>query len=812
MPLSSNIQVQLYYSAYRDNLILPDALPHWVYRALTNSNSEPVPETYEQTLANTRYLINNRRAIYGLPPLEQEEQETPVFKDTKDINMAEYFEVKDDGIDFANYLDPKAEYRIHIPFRKGVVKKKPEDLRKVLEDATLLFFKAFPLSKLKEFKDQSGNVREKGTKGKTVEFTLTKTFTDKLVNFISGRTTVNDNNIRDKFRYIISYVESGSPDTLCNTLYNLFEYITRQETYFSLIDSLGALKEGKADVLHVAESFFLRDALYWVIDQYRHNREDTTVEHYKLNALNTKRPDFKQYCQAKWEKFSPIYDTRDPRPTYTIAFTMESEQVSRTNLVPSIETMYPKFEKDCSNLAERLNGFYLRAGGASFDNEQLRTNFESFNLIKGQLMFFGLSEEEATRKIMDKSFTSVKDKSGKRSKETTTGVCAITKQLIPSVFIVPLQTIKGEIQQVNAYYLNSINRYVHKYVLPKGGDTWIENALDSGQNYVADVLPYNTNALWRLTPRSCITENVKVFDKDKVYAPVPYLGIELEVERNTDCPQYITQNVYDSLGRDFIIMKQDSSLGGKLPFEIVTCPATLAYHKERWHNFMNNMELKKNLLSYKNGTCGMHVHISRDSFTGLHLAKFLHFFNKPENLHFLERLAGRGNSHHAIVDKATGTVSQDIVKRSKIIKRAPSRNEHHNNVNTGNKSTIEVRIFRGNLAKGHFFKNLEFVHALWLYTKDAAFGELDYKYFIMWLFKSNSSKIYGNLMQWLIASSLNVSNKNFEKGESDVESKKKEIKSLQLVINRKYNTKETDVLRKIGKDKVITKSELVANQ
>jgi len=101
-----------------------------------------------------------------------------------------------------------------------------------------------------------------------------------------------------------------------------------------------------------------------------------------------------------------------------------------------------------------------------------------------------------------------------------------------------------------------------------------------------------------------------------------------------------------------------------------------------------------------------------------------------------------------------------------------------------------VRIFRGNLGKTQFLKNLEFVHAVWAYTRIAGMNEIGYKDFLFWLFKNNE-KTYSNLCKWLAAVGLTVSNPVVKRDLPELEKikikdKAKVIKKVQTNINKKY--------------------------
>ena len=58
----------------------------------------------------------------------------------------------------------------------------------------------------------------------------------------------------------------------------------------------------------------------------------------------------------------------------------------------------------------------------------------------------------------------------------------------------------------------------------------------------------------------------------------------------------------------FALCKHDGSLENG--FEIVTAPATLSVHKDRWAKFCEK-NYADSLSSWNTATCGMHVHVGQ---------------------------------------------------------------------------------------------------------------------------------------------------------------------------------------------------------
>ena len=174
-----------------------------------------------------------------------------------------------------------------------------------------------------------------------------------------------------------------------------------------------------------------------------------------------------------------------------------------------------------------------------------------------------------------------------------------------------------------------------------------------------------------------------------------YLGVELEVDtdRCREDRGCLARRVLSQLGEDFAIAKHDGSING---FEIVSAPASLEIHRERWPRLFDNVP--HNLRSWNGHQCGMHVHLSRKALSPLTVEKIRWFINNPEHEDFIDLMAGRGATHYA--------------RRASTVFCLTERNDRYQSVNNTNSPTVEVRIFRGTLKAATFFKNLEFCVAL----------------------------------------------------------------------------------------------------
>jgi len=256
------------------------------------------------------------------------------------------------------------------------------------------------------------------------------------------------------------------------------------------------------------------------------------------------------------------------------------------------------------------------------------------------------------------------------------------------------------------------------------------------------------------TPRICywkdnefVLEDTKEqypYDDAKVVSRIPYYGVELEVIRRKTAPSDVKAQIEKDLD-GHVFIKRDGSVRANgfnnAGFEIVSVPATFRAHKELWQKFFSEKGSARFLRSWSTGVCGIHIHISRIAFTPPHLARFIAFINSTKTRKFVEDVAGRsGNSYCKYTgDWTFARVFKDLKGRD---------SEKYRAVNLMHEQTVEVRIFKGNVRKAGFFKCLEFVDAVFNYTKTCSYRNVSVDGFLEWMNINNYG--YGNLVKWLM--------------------------------------------------------------
>lgn len=240
----------------------------------------------------------------------------------------------------------------------------------------------------------------------------------------------------------------------------------------------------------------------------------------------------------------------------------------------------------------------------------------------------------------------------------------------------------------------------------------------------------------------------KVSDKDDVY-----LGIELEVERGSSDVRH--ERMAEMIEQDFLYFKNDGSLDNG--FEIVTHPMTISYIKQNknvWADVLNQLR-SNNYRSYDTKTCGMHVHISKVAFTTWHLFRFMKFF--VDNSDFVTKISQRKiynlDRWAALTDnpeESTKEYTDDVLMYKAKKKRGNSK--RYLAVNLQNDKSVEIRIFRGTLNDSSFFKNIEFVQALYDYTKSISESDMSLQSFFTFLRDNNE---YPYLRKFIADKNLN---------------------------------------------------------
>jgi hypothetical protein len=188
---------------------------------------------------------------------------------------------------------------------------------------------------------------------------------------------------------------------------------------------------------------------------------------------------------------------------------------------------------------------------------------------------------------------------------------------------------------------------------------------------------------------------------------------------------------------DLAYLKNDGSLNNG--FEIVTHPMSHDFFKNEASDFWSVLEdlRSKNgvrVKSWDTKTCGLHIHISRTGFNGgAHMHRFLNLvYSNPD---FYSTLAGRTSDQWAkFTDIYRREYKRDAngerifnldngyeieTKRTFKHKLDNERNsDRYSAVNTLNRETLEMRIFRGSVNGETIKAQIDLAHASVEYTRN----------------------------------------------------------------------------------------------
>ena len=229
---------------------------------------------------------------------------------------------------------------------------------------------------------------------------------------------------------------------------------------------------------------------------------------------------------------------------------------------------------------------------------------------------------------------------------------------------------------------------------------------------------------------------------DYYYRPSPcfwgdgpfYFGVELEIdEAGEDSDNARRLLAIANQGQPRLYCKHDGSLDDG--FELVTHPMSLSYHRTEmpWEALLREA-VHMGYLSHQSGTCGLHIHVSREAFgdTYAHqeaaIARVLYFFEK----HWEELLKFSRRTQRQLDRWAARYGYRDCPRD--ILDRAKSGHAgRYTCVNLQNTATVEFRIFRGTLKRNTLLASLELVDKicqLALYLSDEEMQGLAWTTFV----------------------------------------------------------------------------------
>jgi formylmethanofuran dehydrogenase subunit E len=216
-------------------------------------------------------------------------------------------------------------------------------------------------------------------------------------------------------------------------------------------------------------------------------------------------------------------------------------------------------------------------------------------------------------------------------------------------------------------------------------------------------------------------------------------GVELEI----DDGEYKEEAAEDinKAGKGHIYLKEDGSLS-YAGFEIVTHPATLDYHVNRfpWTDICE-AALSYGYRSHDTDTCGLHVHASRSLFgdteteQDLTIAKIILLVDRWYDT-YIVRFARRDISKmRQWANKPNAGIKPEDGEFDAVHKSKKSADNRYKAVNLCNRNTIEFRFFRGTLKRDTIIASIQWVNTIIQYCRNAPLKDL---------FNTTWDNIFGN--------------------------------------------------------------------
>lgn len=165
-------------------------------------------------------------------------------------------------------------------------------------------------------------------------------------------------------------------------------------------------------------------------------------------------------------------------------------------------------------------------------------------------------------------------------------------------------------------------------------------------------------------------------------------------------------------------------------FEIVSHPATLEWWQEHKKDLVRIQGLGKDkgFQGFGGEGIGMHVHLDKSHFGPYHLYKFLKLIYGWRK--FSKKIAGKwdaGREHYCSLNRRRMGYRTTLVCKSKM------SSGRYSAVNLQNSKTIEIRMFDGTIVLDTIFKNLEYCHAAWLFSREHSLRAMRPKTFREWV-------------------------------------------------------------------------------
>ena len=293
-----------------------------------------------------------------------------------------------------------------------------------------------------------------------------------------------------------------------------------------------------------------------------------------------------------------------------------------------------------------------------------------------------------------------------------------------------------------AYWCDREEEYTREntYYIRDMGESWCMHCADNYATWCEECDEYNESGCSNECDSDMVDGERVIHDYS--YRPDPifhstddnsrlFFGMEIEVEADSyDNRREAAQYAHSILEQQnsLAYLKNDGSLN--CGFEVVTHPMTYDFFMNEAQEFWDTIHALKTdygMKSWATRTCGLHIHISRSGFNGpAHTHRFLNLIYS--NQAFYQEMAGRSASSWAKFDDAQkwnpDTSKWDKSFKHKIADPTTVSTDRYSAVNTNNRATLEMRIFKGSINTTNVRGALGLAHASVEYTRTMSLQEV----------------------------------------------------------------------------------------
>lgn len=225
-----------------------------------------------------------------------------------------------------------------------------------------------------------------------------------------------------------------------------------------------------------------------------------------------------------------------------------------------------------------------------------------------------------------------------------------------------------------------------------------------------------------------------------------YMGIEIEVDgaygSKEDSVDAVNTTYLKGANIPVFYCKSDCSL--EYGYEVVSHPTTFKLWRDSAPAIADTLGiLKSSGWDTEPRRAGMHIHLSRRPFTGLHLFKFAKLFldgrdgSTPLKDTFACKVSGRVSysqlAEYANLKDEDQSIARKITKGNYRDSSNVYGDSRFLAVNLENKNTVELRLFQGSILPADVYRNLEVAYSAYVFTQNAPLSKVnpeEYKKFL----------------------------------------------------------------------------------